>query len=237
MDWILFSHNSIGWLYAHFNTLRQKQNGRHFLDDFSNAFSWKKIYEFQLRFNFFRSLCLRVQLLTFRHRLRQWLGAGDRPLSGPMLVSLPTHICITRLQWVNKRLLCILCVTTGISEPCTEPSAFSALIQIYRSRTSGLKRKCNIRQLISSLKSIYYAHRIQKPYPVLPLKLLNSYSRKKVNLSLYRYLVKYPLIVHPPDYERWCHTSLPQGLTVVLILIEKFEYLVILCIIMDYKVR
>ena len=27
---------------------------------------------------------------------------SDKPLSEPMMVSLPTHICITRPQWVNK---------------------------------------------------------------------------------------------------------------------------------------
>ena len=27
---------------------------------------------------------------------------GDKPLSGPMLVMLPTHICVTRPQWVLR---------------------------------------------------------------------------------------------------------------------------------------
>ena len=30
-----------------------------------------------------------------------WLRPGDKPLSGPMMVRLPTHICVTRPQWVN----------------------------------------------------------------------------------------------------------------------------------------
>ena len=29
---------------------------------------------------------------------------GDKPLSEPMIVSLPTHICVTRPQWVNSSL-------------------------------------------------------------------------------------------------------------------------------------
>ena len=31
-----------------------------------------------------------------------WRRPGDKPLSEPMLVSLPTHICVTRSQRVNN---------------------------------------------------------------------------------------------------------------------------------------
>ena len=31
-----------------------------------------------------------------------WRRSGDKPLSEPMMVSLLTHICVTRLQWVEK---------------------------------------------------------------------------------------------------------------------------------------
>ena len=30
-----------------------------------------------------------------------WRRPGDKPLSGPMMVRLPTHICVTRPQWVK----------------------------------------------------------------------------------------------------------------------------------------
>ena len=30
-----------------------------------------------------------------------WRRLGDKPLSEPMMVSLPMHICVTRPQWVN----------------------------------------------------------------------------------------------------------------------------------------
>ena len=30
-----------------------------------------------------------------------WCQPGDKPLSEPMMVRLPTHICVTRSQWVN----------------------------------------------------------------------------------------------------------------------------------------
>ena len=31
-----------------------------------------------------------------------WHRSGDKPLSEPMVVSLSTHICVTRPQWVNS---------------------------------------------------------------------------------------------------------------------------------------
>ena len=30
-----------------------------------------------------------------------WCRPGDKPLSEPMMVTLPTHICVARPQWVN----------------------------------------------------------------------------------------------------------------------------------------
>ena len=60
-----------------------------------------KIYEFQLQFHW--SLFLRVQLTTFKHWFRWWLGA-DQATShylNQWWHRLPTHICITLPQWVK----------------------------------------------------------------------------------------------------------------------------------------
>ena len=34
-------------------------------------------------------------------QIMAWRRWGDKPLSEPMMVRLPTHICVTRPQWVN----------------------------------------------------------------------------------------------------------------------------------------
>ena len=34
-------------------------------------------------------------------QIMAWRRLGDQPLSGQMMVRLPTHICVTRPQWVN----------------------------------------------------------------------------------------------------------------------------------------
>ena len=64
----------------------------------SNAFSWTKMLEF--RFKFHWSLFLKAQSMIFQHWFRCWL-VGAKPLSEPMMVILPTHICVTRPQWVK----------------------------------------------------------------------------------------------------------------------------------------
>ena len=68
-----------------------------FQTTFWNAFSWMKIYEFRLKFNW--SLFLRVHPALVR--IMTWRLPGDKPLSEPMLLRSPTHICVTQLQWVK----------------------------------------------------------------------------------------------------------------------------------------
>ena len=84
------------------NSLRPRQNVRHFADDtfkrfFQNENVWISI-KISLKFvpkapiNNIPSL---VQIMAWRRR-------GDKPLSEPMMVNLLTHICVTRPQWVNR---------------------------------------------------------------------------------------------------------------------------------------
>ena len=84
------------------NTLRPKQNGRHFTDDtfkciFLNANMWISI-KISLKFvpkDPINNIPALVQIMA-------WRRSGDKPLSEPMMFSLLTHICVTRPQWVNN---------------------------------------------------------------------------------------------------------------------------------------
>ena len=83
------------------NTLRPRQNGRHFADDifkliFLNENVWISI-KISLKFvpqGSINNIPTLVQIMA-------WRRPGDKPLSGPMMFRLPTHICVTRPQWVN----------------------------------------------------------------------------------------------------------------------------------------
>ena len=57
------------------NTLRPRQDSRHFPGDIFNAFSRMKKYEFRLRFHWI--LFLRFELTIFQHWFRQWLSADQ----------------------------------------------------------------------------------------------------------------------------------------------------------------
>ena len=83
------------------NSLRPRQNGRHFADNtfkrlFQNENVWISI-KISLKFvpkapiNNIPSL---VQIMA-------WRRPGGKPLSEPMMVSLLTHICVTLPQWVK----------------------------------------------------------------------------------------------------------------------------------------
>ena len=72
-----------------------------FQTTFSNAFSWMKMFRFRLLWRLFQ----RVQLTIFPSlvQVMAWRRPGDKPLSEQTMVSLLTHICVTRPQWVKIR--------------------------------------------------------------------------------------------------------------------------------------
>ena len=83
------------------NSLRPRQNGRHFADDifkyiFLNENVWTPI-KISLKFVPKGPINDKPALV----QIMAWRRPGDKPLSEPMLFSLPTHICVTRPQWVN----------------------------------------------------------------------------------------------------------------------------------------
>ena len=86
--------------YAYIITLRPRQNGRHFADD-----TFKRIF---LNENVIISIKIslkfvpkgRIKIIPALVQIMAWRRPGDKPLSEPMMVRLPTHICVSRPQWV-----------------------------------------------------------------------------------------------------------------------------------------
>ena len=84
------------------NTLRPRQNGRHFADD-----TFKRIFlNENVRISIKISLTFvpegPINNISALVQIMAWRRPGDKPLSEPMMTSLPTHICVTRPQWVNS---------------------------------------------------------------------------------------------------------------------------------------
>ena len=99
------------------NTLRPRQNRGHFADDifkciFLNENAWVPI-------KILLKLVPRgpINNIPALVQIMAWRRLGDKPLFEPMMVSLPTHICVTRPQWVNIciNLKCIICYANHIT--------------------------------------------------------------------------------------------------------------------------
>ena len=116
----LFSSGPFSNKSAFVNTLRPRRNEQHFTDDifkriFFNENVWISI-KISLKFvpkGPINNIPALVQIMA-------WRRSGDKPLSEPMMVSLLTHICVTRPQWV-KIMTCFLTSDKPLSEQvCTE---------------------------------------------------------------------------------------------------------------------
>ena len=120
---LIFSHPGV-------NTLSPRQNGRHFPDDIfnciflnenvwiSNGISLKFVPKGQIN-----NIPALVQIMA-------WRRPGDKPLSETMMVSLLTHICVTRPKWVNRALCQLVLITVNsryIAMPVTMNSRYITL--------------------------------------------------------------------------------------------------------------
>ena len=107
INWTLMAKFYLAWpclvtLLWCLNTLRPRQHGRHFADDifkciFLNENVWIPI-KISLKF----VLKDPINNIPALVRIMAWRRPGDKLLSEQMVVSLPTHICVTRPQWVNR---------------------------------------------------------------------------------------------------------------------------------------
>ena len=72
----------------YYNTLRPGQNVRHFAEDI-------------FKFIFNENCWIPIKISLMFVQIMAWRHSGDKPLSEPMMASLPRHISVTRPQWDN----------------------------------------------------------------------------------------------------------------------------------------
>ena len=101
----LLRHICVKWT-SYINTLTPIQTVRYLPDDiFKDIFLNRKVYiSFTISLKFvpkgsINNIPALVQIMA-------WRRPGDKPLSESMLVSLLTHVCVTRPRWV-KEAVCI----------------------------------------------------------------------------------------------------------------------------------
>ena len=108
-------------LIAVINTQMPRRNEQHFADDI-----FKRIF-FNDNVWIFIKISLKfvpkgpISIIPALVRIMAWRRSGDKPLSEPMRVSLRTHICVTRPQWVNdaqtwKKITWFTLITPGMKK-------------------------------------------------------------------------------------------------------------------------
>ena len=107
----------------HINSLRPRQNGRHFADDIFNCISLLENIWIPIKISLKFVPEGPINNIPALVRIMTWRRPGDKPLSEPMIVSLPTHICVIRPQWV-KGLLPVQCQSIAWNNADLSPTGF-----------------------------------------------------------------------------------------------------------------
>ena len=83
----------------HLNTLRPRRNEQHFADYiFKRIFFNEKVW-ISIKMSLYKGPINNIPALV---QIMAWHRSGDKPLSEPSMVSLPTHIWVMRPQWVRS---------------------------------------------------------------------------------------------------------------------------------------
>ena len=83
------------------NTLMPRQNGRNFADDTSKPIFLIENIRISIMITLKFDPKIPINDIPALLQIMTWRRPGDKPLSGPMMVCLLTHICVTRPHWVN----------------------------------------------------------------------------------------------------------------------------------------
>ena len=84
------------------NSLTPGQNGCHFTDDIFRCIFVNEKFCILIRISLKFVPNFPINNRPALVQVMAWHRPGDKPLSEPMMVSLLTHICITRPQWFNS---------------------------------------------------------------------------------------------------------------------------------------
>ena len=82
-----------------FNTLRPRQNGRHFPDDIFKFIFLNENGRISIKISLKFVPKVPINNILALVQIMAWRRQGDKPLSEPM-----AHICVTRPQWVKHKL-------------------------------------------------------------------------------------------------------------------------------------
>ena len=94
-------HYMMKWASIFINTLSLRQNGRHFADDTLKPIFLNENVRISIKISLKFVPKGPINNIPALVQIMAWRRPGNKPLSEPMMVSFPTHICVTRPPWVN----------------------------------------------------------------------------------------------------------------------------------------
>ena len=97
-------HSASEATLKHINSLRPRRSRRHFADAIFRRIFFKENVRVSIKISlkFVPKAKGPINNNPALVQIMAWCRSGDKPLSKPMMVSLLTHICITRPQWVKQ---------------------------------------------------------------------------------------------------------------------------------------
>ena len=95
----LFISSSLMWYVI--NTLRPRQNGRHFAEDIFKCIFLNENTSVPIKISLKFVPKDPINNIPALVQIKAWCQPGTKPLSEPMMVSSLMHIYVTRSQWVN----------------------------------------------------------------------------------------------------------------------------------------
>ena len=107
------------------NTNKARQNGCRFADDILKCIFLNENARISLKISLKFVPQVRINNIPALVQIMAWRRPGDKPFSEPMMVSLLTHVCVTRPQWVYHKqdeISCVLDIDYGcpiVSNVCT----------------------------------------------------------------------------------------------------------------------
>ena len=102
LNYQLLKYCSKGVLSRHsLNTLRPRQNGRHFPDDIFKCIFLTENVCISIKISLKFAPKVPINHIPALVLIMAWRRPGDKPSFEPMMLCLLTQICVTRPQWVN----------------------------------------------------------------------------------------------------------------------------------------
>ena len=116
--WLRARYSVSFWVESLINTLRPRLNGRHLPHDILKWILLNENVWLLIKISLKFAPKVPVNNIPQLLQIMAWRCSGDKPLSEPIMVSLLTHICLTRPQWVKVRHFCC----SAICNICCEES-------------------------------------------------------------------------------------------------------------------